>query len=94
DGLKRYCLASNFKNTSLANCDEYKKLSQIDKENNKVKELLWQWCADRRWDYKTYPQCGTAIVSRYRLQNQKSNILKRVVDSWCSEYPKDVQCGY
>lgn len=94
DGLKLYCLTSNFKNTSLANCDEYKKLCQIDKENNKVKELLWQWCADRRWDYKTYPQCGTAIVSRYRLQNQKSNILKRVVDSWCSEYPKDVQCGY
>lgn len=94
DGLKRYCVASNFTDTDLANCDEYKKLCQIDKTDNKVKQLLWQWCADRRWDYEAYPQCGTALVSRYRLQNQKSDILKRVVDSWCTENPKDVQCGY
>ncbi|HOG68896.1 MAG TPA: hypothetical protein PK366_05925, partial [Fibrobacteraceae bacterium] len=94
DGLKRYCISSNFENTDLANCDEYKQKIQIEGKKNKEKELLWQWCADRHWNYKFYPQCGTGLVSRYRLEKQKSKVLERVIRDWCNLHEEDVQCEY
>jgi len=94
DGLKRYCISSNFKNTDLANCDEYKQKIQIEGKKNKEKELLWQWCADRHWNYKFYPQCGTGLVSRYRLEKQKSKVLERVIRDWCNRHTDDAQCEY
>lgn len=94
DGLKRYCISSNFENTDLANCDDYKQRIQLESSANKYKELLWQWCADRHWDYETYSQCGTGLVSRYRLEKQKSKVLERVIRHWCNLHTDDAQCEY
>lgn len=92
DGLKRYCVSSNFENNSLAKCDQIYEDCQVSPEKNYCKKYLWQWCSDRDWNYKDYPQCGTGLVSRYYIEELKSSILERVVDSWCKENPKDKQC--
>ena len=55
-------------------------------EKNNCKEYLWMWCADRDWDTREYPQCNSALVSRYYIEKPKSNILKREVETICSYY--------
>ena len=85
DGLKRYCVASNFKNNSIAECDKLREeCLESDKRNN-CKEYLWNWCADRGWKLDDYEQCKSALVSRYYLDDQKSDILGREVKALCKE---------
>ena len=84
DGLKRYCVASNFENNKIADCyDLYKKCMETP-ENNYCKEYLWLWCADRDWP--DVEQCRSALVSRYYLKEQKSSILRREVENVCNRY--------
>lgn len=92
DGLKRYCVASNFKSNKIAECKVMKDDCMESLERNNCKEYLWNWCADRNWDYEKYPQCGSALVSRYYLQEQTSSILKREVKAWCNQNKNDPQC--
>lgn len=92
DGLKRYCVANNFKSNKIADCDAMKEKCMESLEKNSCKEYLWNWCADRNWDVEKYPQCGTALVSRYYLEEQSSSILQREVDAWCSRNKSDSQC--
>lgn len=92
DGLKQYCVESNFESNGLADCAELYDHCQVQPKKNYCKKYLWQWCADRNWDIVTYPQCGTAMVSRYVIEKQKSSILDREVRQWCKENPKDKQC--
>ena len=92
DGLKRYCVASNFKSNKIADCKKMHEDCQVNLEKTNCKEYLWTWCADRSWDIHEYPQCGTALVSRYYLEEQNSPILRREVDAWCKKHPEDVQC--
>ncbi|MCF0216073.1 MAG: hypothetical protein HUK21_06325 [Fibrobacteraceae bacterium] len=92
EGLMRYCVASDFKSNSIASCDKLEKECQTSEKNNFCKEYLWQWCSDRNWNFEKYPQCGTGLVSRFRLENVESSILEKVVQQWCHENPKDPQC--
>ncbi|MCQ2091216.1 MAG: hypothetical protein MJY85_00905 [Fibrobacter sp.] len=92
DGLKRYCIASNFKSNSIADCGKIHNDCQVTPEKNYCKKYLWQWCSDRDWNIGDYPQCGTGLVSRYYIEKQKSSILERVVNIWCEEHPEDAQC--
>jgi len=82
DGLKRYCIASNFKNNSIADCGTLKEQCLESPEKNSCKEYLWMWCADRKWDMD-YEQCRAGLVSRYYLEEQKSSILEREVKAIC-----------
>ena len=84
DGLKRYCVASNFKSNHIADCSELEELCLQNTEKNYCKEYLWEWCADRNWDMLEYEQCRSAFVSRYYLEEQKSSILKREVEEICN----------
>ena len=84
DGLKRYCVASNFKSNHIADCSAMKEECLEDPEKTNCKEYLWLWCADRNWNFN-YEQCKSALVSRYYLQEQKSSILKREVEKICRE---------
>lgn len=93
DGLKRYCVANNFKNNSLAKCDDIYNDCQVAPEKNYCKKYLWQWCSDRDWNMDEYPQCGTGLVSRYIVEKMNSSILERVVESWCDEHSDDKQCA-
>lgn len=93
DGLKRYCVANNFKNNSLANCDKIYEDCQVAPEKNYCKKYLWQWCSDRDWDMEEHPQCGTGLVSRYIIEKMNSSILERVVEGWCEEHSDDKQCA-
>lgn len=93
DGLKRYCVANNFKNNSLANCDDIYEDCQVAPEKNYCKKYLWQWCSDRDWDMEEHPQCGTGLVSRYVIEKMNSSILERVVEGWCEEHSDDKQCA-
>ena len=86
DGLKRYCVANNFKNNHIADCSALKQDCLEDPERNYCKEYLWLWCADRGWNLKDYEQCRSAFVSRYYLQNLKSNVLHREVEKVCDDY--------
>ena len=89
DGLKRYCVASNFKSNHIADCSELEELCLQNTEKNYCKEYLWEWCADRDWDMLEYEQCRSAFVSRYYLEEQKSSILKREVEEICNyAFPK------
>lgn len=92
DALKRYCVASNFKSNSIADCAEMEKQCMESLEESNCKEYLWQWCADRNWDIEKYEQCGSALVSRYYLEVQQSSILENAVKKWCKENEKDPQC--
>lgn len=94
DGLKRYCVSSNFKSNKIADCSSMYEECQVSSATTNCKEYEWQWCDDRDWDFKTFPQCGTALVSRLKLQNIKSNLIEKFVKKWCEENPKDPQCGY
>ena len=99
DGLKRYCVASNFVNNKLANCNSLKAECLDSPEKTNCKEYLWQWCADRDWDYNEYPQCGPAMVSRYLVENIKSSIWEKEVKKWCEdscneEYALCEELGY
>ena len=82
DGLKRYCVASNFKSNSIADCKELEELCLENTEKNYCKDYLWEWCADRNWNMD-YEQCRNAFVSRYYLEEQKSSILEREVKAIC-----------
>ena len=84
DGLKRYCVASNFENNKIADCYDLYQQCMVSTERNSCKEYLWNWCADRGWP--EYDQCKSALVSRYYLMNQKSSILHREVEEICSEF--------
>ena len=88
DGLQRYCVASNFKSNSIADCGELEEQCIESTEKNKCKKYLWNWCADRNWDLD-YEQCKAALVSRYYIEEMKSSILKRQVDAICAKnkYP-------
>lgn len=93
DGLKRYCVASNFESNHIADCSSLEKECMEDPERNNCKEYLWLWCADRGWDFYRYDQCRSAFVSRYYLQNLKSSVLHREVEYECrywSNYGDDV----
>lgn len=92
DGLKRYCVASNFASNKIADCKSLKEDCLVSLETTNCKEYLWTWCSDRDWNVVEYPQCGSALVSRYYLEKMESPILKRVVDLWCEEHPEDKQC--
>ena len=83
DGLKRYCVASNFESNHIADCSALKRECLEDPEQNYCKEYLWLWCADRGWDLDKYRQCKSALVSRYYLQELKSSVLKREVENVC-----------
>ena len=85
DGLKRYCVASNFESNKIADCSALEKDCLEGSEKNYCKEYLWLWCADRDWDMRNYPQCQSAFVSRYYIEGLKSSILKREVENICRE---------
>lgn len=91
EGLKRYCVANNFKSNHIADCSSLKKECLEGSEKNDCKEYLWEWCADRNWnmsyDYSrniSYEQCRSAFVSRYYIEELKSSILKREVENVCN----------
>jgi len=102
DGLKRYCVASNFENNKIADCYNLYELCIEKPEANYCKEYLWLWCADRDWP--NVEQCQSALVSRYYLTEQKSSILQREVqkvcetyhpvicDAWCKERKGHLEC--
>ena len=93
DGLKRYCVANNFESNKIADCSTLKQDCLEDMESNYCKEYLWLWCADRGWNMD-YEQCKSAFVSRYYLQNLKSSVLKREVESICRHSLVDIAaCG-
>ena len=84
DGLKRYCVASNFENNKIADCYNLYELCIVSPEANYCKDYLWTWCADRDWPNEE--QCWSALVSRYYLTEQKSSIIKREVQEICDYY--------
>lgn len=92
DGLKRYCVSSNFKSTSIADCEQIYEECQVALDSNSCKDYIWKWCSDRDWDLSTYPQCGTALVSEFYSKQLNSSVLQRVVDLWCKENENDPQC--
>ncbi|MBP5248306.1 MAG: hypothetical protein J6Z31_10700 [Fibrobacter sp.] len=92
DGLKRYCVSSNFKSNSIADCSQIYADCQVSLHENSCKDYIWKWCSDRDWDLTTYPQCGTALVSEYYLENLNSNVIQNVVKLWCKENADDPQC--
>lgn len=85
DGLKRYCVASNFKSNHIADCSELEKQCLENSEKNNCKEYLWNWCADRNWDL-SHEQCASALVSRYYIEEVKSTIIHGMVENECSLY--------
>lgn len=87
DALKRYCVANNFKSVKIADCSTMEEDCLENFEKTDCKEYLWEWCADRNWDFEKFPQCESGFVSRYYLENQKSSILKREVDYICNNQP-------
>ena len=84
DGLKRYCVASNFESNKIADCKSLKKDCLESAEKTNCKEYLWLWCADRGWNMD-YEQCKSALVSRYYLDEMKSSIVQREVESLCDK---------
>ncbi len=92
EALLSYCMEYNFENNSVASCDALREQCQGSLEKNACKDSLWQWCSDRDWNIGKYRQCGTALVSRYYLEEMESPILKRVVDLWCEKHSEDKQC--
>ena len=92
DAVKRYCVASNFKSNSTVECEWEYESCQVESELTACKFYLWQWCSDRGWNLKDLPQCGPALVSRYRLEKQKSSTLKKQVEAWCSAHKEEEQC--
>ena len=85
DGLKRYCVANNFKSNKIADCSALKKQCMESPDKNDCKEYLWLWCADRNWQLDTYEQCRSALVSRYYIEEQKSPVLAREVELICRQ---------
>ncbi|MCK9183409.1 MAG: hypothetical protein M0P13_11125 [Fibrobacteraceae bacterium] len=92
-GESLYCLANNFP-TSDSYCSTFYKECQESEEKNSCKDSLWTYCADNNWNISSKPQCGTALISRYRLQNIHSTVIKKVVNKWCEENTNDTQCKY
>lgn len=89
DGLKRYCVASNFENNKIADCYDMYQLCMVNHEKNGCKEYLWNWCADRGWNMG-YEQCQSALVSRYYLEEQKSSVLEREVNKICEQLSESI----
>ena len=99
DGLKRYCVASNFKNNDIANCTNLKAMCMDSLSKNECNSYLWLWCSDRNWNYEKYPQCGPAMVNRYVVDDLKSSIWEKEVKKWCEspcneEYAVCKDLGY
>jgi len=92
DGLKRYCVSSNFKSTSVADCGQIYEECQVSLDSNSCKDYIWKWCSDRDWDFAAYPQCGSALVSEFYCKQLNSKILQRVADLWCQQNENDPQC--
>lgn len=92
DGLKRYCVMSNFTSNKIADCSKLREDCLIKPEKTNCKEYLWEWCSDRDWDIETYEQCGPALISRIKIEKLKSPILDRVVSAWCKEHPENSSC--
>lgn len=89
DGLKRYCVARDFKSNSIADCSKLKEECMESPEKNSCKEYLWNWCADRGWPNRYTiddTTCNIALISRYYLEKQNSPILKREVEALCDHY--------
>lgn len=93
DGLKRYCVSSNFTSNKIADCSEMYAQCQESKVMTNCMEYELQWCDDRNWDFESYPQCGTALVARFRLSSVQSVLIEKFVTKWCNENPKDPQCN-
>jgi hypothetical protein len=85
DGLKRYCVATNFESNGIADCKSLEKQCLEGTETNSCNAYLWKWCADRDWNMD-YEQCRIGLVSRYHIEGVKSSIIKREVDAICDEY--------
>jgi len=92
DGLKRYCVASGFKDNHLANCSTLKTKCLESMRKNECNTYMWQWCADRNWNIRDYPQCGEALVGRYAIEKPNSSIWEREVKNWCSVYAPTPMC--
>lgn len=91
DGIKRYCIANGFPNDSNL-CTLVKEDCLTSLDSNGCKLVLWKFCADRGWPLDSLPECGSALVSRYRLANLNSAVIKNVVNAWCKENSDDPQC--
>ena len=85
DGLKRYCVASNFTNNKIANCSNLQARCLDSLSKNECNSYMWQWCADRDWNYHEFPQCGKAMVNRYAVEKMKSTIWEKEVKKWCED---------
>ena len=85
DGLKRYCVASNFESNGIADCGSLEKACLESGEENYCNVYLWNWCADRNWNLD-YEQCRIGLVSRYYIKGLKSSVIKREVKAICDEY--------
>ena len=85
DGLKRYCVASNFESNKIADCSALENECLENPKKTNCKEYLWLWCADRGWNLEKYGQCRSAFVSRYYIEELKSSILKREVENVCDD---------
>lgn len=99
DGLKRYCVASNFKDNDIASCSSLKAQCLDSLSRNECNSYLWLWCSDRNWNYEKYPQCGPAMVSRYVVGGLKSTLWEKEVKRWCEspfheEYAVCEDLGY
>ena len=78
-------MASNFESNHIADCSVLEKECLEGTEKTNCKVYLWTWCADRDWNLRDYPQCKSALVSRYYIEGLKSTILKREVENVCRE---------
>ncbi len=94
EGLQKYCIEKNFQSFhGNYSCEPFYSACIEDEAPNACKESLWEWCGDNDWDIQTYPQCGSAIVSRYRLEKLKSEAIRKFVRGWCETTPEP-QCKY
>lgn len=88
-GLKKFCFATDFENDA---CKDLRQKCVVDKEKNECKEDFWEWCSDRAWNIDQFPQCASALISQYYLEEQKSSVIKREIDRWCKENSNEPQC--
>ncbi|MDR1759630.1 MAG: hypothetical protein LBR60_03780 [Fibrobacter sp.] len=93
EGLQKYCVQNNFQNSDSNSCEPFYTACIEDEALNACKESLWEWCGDNDWDMQKNPQCGSAIVSRYRLEKLKSDAIRKFVGMWC-ETASEPQCKY
>lgn len=93
EGLMRYCIETNFQSFDGNDCEPYRTACITDESKNACKEALWLWCADSDWPILSASPCGSALVSRYRLEKLNSSVLQKVISEWCA-ISSDPQCKY